>query len=319
MQSQLTVGHSTTRREISILSKGVDYPAFGVTWRVSITLPRTLRSLFLFKVVIVLDIKFYKDVSEKTNRGKLSKGWYEIDGVHYFVKGNTPGSFASLGKVGYEPYSEVMCSHIAEILGFPYVEYKLADARLFPEISVSRIKHVSICKSYLPVGYISYPLRRYLMLNGVQSRKDTLVFLKNSNKLDLSLLYRTLLFDAFTGNEDRHLNNIDVVISPNGEEFFAPIYDNGASLLAWRYAVELTYAGTPYLLDKARPFANSHKKQISMIPSEFFFNGLDKNLLLNRIFTDIEPILAHLPTQRRSAIRRYLTGRISYLTGGVSS
>ena len=64
-----------------------------------------------------MNIHLIKDVSEKTNRGLLSKAWYDIDGEAYLVKGNTLGTFNSLWEHGYEPDSEVMVSNIAELLG----------------------------------------------------------------------------------------------------------------------------------------------------------------------------------------------------------
>lgn len=259
-----------------------------------------------------MGIQFYKDVSEKTNRGKLSKAWYKIDGHSVMVKGNTKGTLGSLGKVGYEPYSEVMASNIASTLGLPHVHYELMDARLFPEIGVYGIKHVSVCRNYLPEGYKAYPLRRYLILNNVETRKDALSFLQRDTGLDLSSLYLILLFDALIGNEDRHLNNIDIVQDPSGKVSFAPIFDNGASLLAWRYPFEFPSAGLPYILDKARPFAKTHKAQVELIPKGLI-PKTELEPLLVKILKSIEPIGSLLPPRRYKAIIKYLTWRVRYL------
>ena len=67
----------------------------------------------------------------RTSRGMLSKGWYRVDDQLVMVKGN---SITEAGTAGYEPYSEVMASLIAQVLGLPHVEYALMPAKLFPDI-----------------------------------------------------------------------------------------------------------------------------------------------------------------------------------------
>lgn len=52
----------------------------------------------------------------RTSRGMLSKGWYRVDDQLVMVKGN---SITEAGTTGYEPYSEVMASLIAQVLGLP--------------------------------------------------------------------------------------------------------------------------------------------------------------------------------------------------------
>ena len=49
----------------------------------------------------------------RTSRGMLSKGWYHVDDQLVMVKGN---SITEAGTAGYEPYSEVMASLIAQVL-----------------------------------------------------------------------------------------------------------------------------------------------------------------------------------------------------------
>ena len=52
----------------------------------------------------------------RTSRGMLSKGWYHVDDQLVMVKGN---SITEAGTAGFEPYSEVMASLIAQVLGLP--------------------------------------------------------------------------------------------------------------------------------------------------------------------------------------------------------
>lgn len=78
----------------------------------------------------------------RTSRGMLSKGWYHVDDQLVMVKGN---SITEAGTAGYEPYSEVMASLIAQVLGLPHVEYALMPAKLFPDIQTYSCDVVSVC------------------------------------------------------------------------------------------------------------------------------------------------------------------------------
>lgn len=78
----------------------------------------------------------------RTSRGMLSKGWYHVDDQLVMVKGN---SITEAGTAGYEPYSEVMASLIAQVLNLPHVEYTLMPAKLFPDIQTYSCDVVSVC------------------------------------------------------------------------------------------------------------------------------------------------------------------------------
>ena len=54
----------------------------------------------------------------------LSKGWYHVDDQLVMVKGN---SITEAGTAGYEPYSEVMASLIAQVLGLPHLDELYSD------------------------------------------------------------------------------------------------------------------------------------------------------------------------------------------------
>ena len=70
-------------------------------------------------------------------------------------------------------------------------------------------------------------------------------------------LYQMLAFDAFIGNEDRHENNIDIIVR-HYKHVLPPLYDNGGSLLAWATDEELTDTKLRYQFDKAKPFRSRH-------------------------------------------------------------
>ena len=84
----------------------------------------------------------------RTSRGMLSKGWYRVDDQLVMVKGN---SITETGTAGYEPYSEVMASLIAQVLGLPHVEYALMPAKLFPDIQTYSCDVVSVCPKFTTV------------------------------------------------------------------------------------------------------------------------------------------------------------------------
>ena len=69
-------------------------------------------------------IQLLEKQETRTSRGMLSKGWYRVDDQLVMVKGN---SITEARTAGYEPYSEVMASLIAEALDLPHVKV-YADA-----------------------------------------------------------------------------------------------------------------------------------------------------------------------------------------------
>ena len=91
------------------------------------------------------NIQLVEKRETRTSRGMLSKGWYRVDGQLVMVKGN---SITEAGTAGYEPYSEVMASLIAEVLKLPHVEYSLMPARLFPDIQTYSCDVVSVCPKF---------------------------------------------------------------------------------------------------------------------------------------------------------------------------
>ena len=96
----------------------------------------------------------------RTSRGMLSKGWYHVDDQLVMVKGN---SITEAGTAGFEPYSEVMASLIAQVLDLPHVEYALMPAKLFPEIQTYSCDVVSVCPKFTTddeqlYGVIKWPI-----------------------------------------------------------------------------------------------------------------------------------------------------------------
>lgn len=259
-----------------------------------------------------MSINFLKAVSTTTTNGLLNKAWYNIDGRICLVKGN---SLTSHGGFGFEPYSECMCSAVLNYIGFPHVKYFLRNASEFPEIKVfGTVKHVSVCENFLKPDERLISLFAYLEFvsqgSKVVTTLNALRVLQES--INLSPLYAMLAFDAVVGNEDRHLNNVSLIQSLDGSFRFSPIYDNGASLLAWKSFEECKRAGNRYILDKSEPFRSRHRTQIRLIPTKVF-KHCDLGCFYINLLSRISSYIGYLPKYRQVAIKKYLKWRMEYV------
>ena len=155
----------------------------------------------------------------RTSRGMLSKGWYRVDDQLVMVKGN---SITEAGTAGYEPYSEVMASLIAQVLGLLHVEYALMPAKLFPDIQTYSCDVVSVCPLFVKPGDQLYHFAdladAHFLANG-QTPSPEALFQYAVELYGKKWLYQMLAFDAFIGNEDRHENNIDIIV----RHYFEPL------------------------------------------------------------------------------------------------
>ena len=103
------------------------------------------------------------------------------------------------------------------------------------------------------------------IIDGMESMEDRIVyvvrFVEQMCGLDVTdYLRKVFTLDLLTLNEDRHLNNLAVVL--RGSRFVpAPIFDNGVSLLTanksvnWYFSMEENVRRVV-----ARPFSGSHEK-----------------------------------------------------------
>jgi len=152
----------------------------------------------------------------RTSRGMLSKGWYHVNDQLVMVKGN---SITEAGTAGYEPYSEVMASLIAQVLGLPHVEYALMPAKLFPDIQTYSCDVVSVCPKFTTDDEQLYHFAdladAHFLASGRAASPEAL-FQYAIELYGKKWLYQMLAFDAFIGNEDRHENNFDVIIAGCG-------------------------------------------------------------------------------------------------------
>lgn len=262
-----------------------------------------------------MDIRLINTLSPHSSVGILSKAKYHINGVECYVKGN---SINKKKVIGYEPYSEVMVSIIAEVLGFEHVHYDLMDAKLFPDIQTfGNIKHVSVCPDYKYMGYRKISsFYKYMVSSYGYDPDNHYIAFKELFPKEMDLLYKMLLLDAFVGNEDRHVRNIDIVNKSNNDIGIAPIFDNGASLLALRTDKEIAKSHVEFKIDKSKPFRMLHKQQIKLIDRPII-SKVELGKIYNYIINRITPILLQLPKHRAEAIIHFLKWRIVYLKAGM--
>jgi len=163
---------------------------------------------------------------EYTTGGALRKCWRRIDGGIYLYK-------AGSAQTGLEPYSEFYSAQIAELMGINHVNYNLSRWR-------GRL--CSTCKLFTSPKYSYVPMAQ--ILPGVRSEQ----FVIELRKLDKNgKLYRDLtdmlVFDAVTGNTDRHLNNFGIMQDNDTLQILdglSPIFDNGLSLFCYDLEKDMT-------------------------------------------------------------------------------
>ena len=247
-----------------------------------------------------------------TSRGVLSKAWYRgEDDKLYLVKGNSKEDRV----IGYEPFSEVIAYRIGRVLELDCMPYGLVKSKYAPDVKLfGELEYASICEMQELTQRISF--YEYMVALGKQYTDPCHVYL--SSNLDKSYLARLLAFDAFIGNRDRHLGNFDVHIR-NGVFYNAPVYDNGASLLAWESSsyVKSIKRGTKIYSDQAKPFKDTHREQIKLAlrlnDNQPIFGISNKDDFYARIFKECEDVFSVMPEYRAEGIKNYLLNRHIYL------
>ena len=111
-------------------------------------------------------------------------------------------------------------------------------------------------------------------MNTMEERIEYVIqFIDQSCGLNIhTYLSKVLTLDMICLNEDRHLNNLALIM--RGNEFYpAPIFDNGVSLLTanlsvnWNFSIEENVKRVI-----ARPFCGSHEKMLNYFGKGFELN-----------------------------------------------
>lgn len=230
--------------------------------------------------------------SEHTGRISLSKGNQ--------IKINVGGFWYKADFLGYEGASEIIASdllkqsNISEM--FSFVDYS------FDKIELNNKKYNGCKSEDFTKGKDIITLDEFLLQNtgkraeaflqGLTPKeqiKKTVEAVENITKLTDFHKYLTVLFelDAFIYNDDRHFNNIALLIDENEQYFYCPIFDNGGAFLSNLNEYPL-YEGNADLRRKvqSKPFSVDFDKQKSICETLYgTYLKFDKDL---HITPDIE-------------------------------
>ena len=156
---------------------------------------------------------------EFTTNGAIPKCWIKKDDGYYLYKSST--AYLGFANTGNEPYSEYYSCQLLKELGIPYIDY---------DLEMYQGELVSVCKIFTSKDIAYVPI--HLVAN-----------IDNLDKAYNWCLERNLeeafgdmiLFDALIYNHDRHLGNFGILKDNHTGEILgmAPIFDNGAGLLAY--------------------------------------------------------------------------------------
>lgn len=160
---------------------------------------------------------------ELTTNGMLPKYWQKCSGNIILVKSGYKTEYGYSG----EPYSEVIASIISKRININAIEYKIGKRNN---------KTVSISKLFTSKQHGLVTIYEYMSF--IYGNSDELLF-KNCITSIYKLLgtlepfYDMCFFDWLIMNEDRHKNNWGFLVNNETRkiESFAPIWDNGMSLL----------------------------------------------------------------------------------------
>lgn len=218
-----------------------------------------------------LDLEFYS-INKFSSDGMINKWIYFGSGVKYLVKD-------SLYKYSKEPYSELICSKIAEYLKLNYVSYNLISS---PQEINTNSNKLSICKYEDNI----FKLTNLMDFYNITSNNDSeilnqLIELDIINENNIESFIEMFLFDALVSNPDRHYGNIHL----KDGKFI--ILDNGQALSSMNNFEDASN------VDRSLPFQPFHDQQINYL--EKYFNISRNNI--NRFQFNVEDLITYLEFQ----------------------
>lgn len=240
-----------------------------------------LQSLSLKQEELIIEPITYQ------SKGAVPKVWCNINGIEHLVKSSL---------FGEEPFSEVLASNLAEVLGLKHIHYRILKRELFKDLDLGEYEYVSICpKQNLSNGQqltSLYNVQKELCGLHFDSMNDfTYVdpkdYLFSLDRNILNEMFTLLNFDAIIGNVDRHFNNIEFIKADDTLVSIFTIYDCGMSLLHDRDE-------KLYIADSSKPFIETHNKQTEFLrehglqtPIVYCNDTLDKWISLSQDIFDI--------------------------------
>lgn len=178
---------------------------------------------------------------------------------------------------------------LAEYLVSELMKYTSLDPAEYVRYENGTINGISGCRSkdflkkdqelitFYRLYYNEMGKNLEMLLNGMEFMEERIEyvidFIGQSCKLDIrGYLKKVLTLDMIVLNEDRHLNNLAIIME---DEYFrpAPIFDNGVSLLTanqsvnWNFSIEENVKRVT-----ARPFSGSHEKMVNYLGTGFKMN-----------------------------------------------
>lgn len=215
--------------------------------------------------------RFILSSTSKGNQTKWIKG-------NYYIKADS---------MGYEGLAEKIVSILEKyVMGIKFVGYETCTIH-----ENNKIHNGCISINYKEFGESSLSFanilekvdRDFIKKLSKYSSKDKLQIVRdgiyNSCGIDtLNYMGINFMIDSLTLNEDRHLNNLEV-ISGLGYTRQSPIFDNGLSLLSDISDYPFEYSTVQNVKRvKAKPFSTSFEKQVDIV----------RELGVNPLIIDIE-------------------------------
>lgn len=114
--------------------------------------------------------------------------------------------------------------------------------------------------------------KKIISLDTPEQRRDyVLDFFAKYYQYDLTGYFdKIFTLDMITLNEDRHFNNLGILIDDTGTVSDAPIFDNGRSLLNGNYSVRPAFSVSENVKRvAARPFSGSPERQYGLFSHAF--------------------------------------------------
>lgn len=156
---------------------------------------------------------------EFTTNGAIPKCWIKKNDGYYLYKSST--AYLGFANTGNEPYSEYYSCQLLKSLGIPYINYDL-------EMYQGEI--VSVCKIFTSKDIAYVPIHLVANIDDIDKAYNWCL----EHNLE-EAFGDMILFDALIYNHDRHLGNFGIIKDNHTGDILgmAPIFDNGAGLLAY--------------------------------------------------------------------------------------
>lgn len=156
---------------------------------------------------------------EFTTNGAIPKCWIKKDDGYYLYKSST--AYLGFANTGNEPYSEYYACQLLKELGIPYIDY---DLEMYQD------ELVSVCKIFTSKDIAYVPIHLVANIDDIDKAYNWCLE-HNLEEAFCDMIF----FDALIYNHDRHLGNFGIIKDNHTGDILgmAPIFDNGAGLLAY--------------------------------------------------------------------------------------